>query len=243
MLPAVSWLAPYALLLASFPWLAYAPGALANEKRNAIELTDLARTGSPELHDAITATFEAKDLKEGTAWTGRGHDFFFAIEAGAKPQLIIDDAAGPALQALAGSSLWYAAARIEPVGKLHSFHYLLGGRKFGGKLDVPAFTPLSYLQPGVPSGKLSEKITHVSKIYEGMKSEYWIYVPAQYDPKTPAALMIFQDGGWYTDRDGNNPALNVIDNLIAQKKIPVMICIFINPGEAHVQGFHAEHAL
>ena len=57
-----------------------------------------------------------------------------------------------------------------------------------------------------------------------MKSEYWIYVPAQYDPKTPAALMVFQDGGGYIDRDGNNPVLNVIDNLIAQKKIPVMIC-------------------
>jgi enterochelin esterase family protein len=43
--------------------------------------------------------------------------------------------------------------------------------------------------------------------------------------------MVFQDGGWYIDREGNNPALNVIDNLIAQKKIPVMICVFINPGD------------
>jgi enterochelin esterase-like enzyme len=64
-----------------------------------------------------------------------------------------------------------------------------------------------------------------------MKSEYWIYVPAQYNQDTPAALMVFQDGGWYIDRNGNNPALNVIDNLIAQKKIPVMICVFINPGD------------
>jgi enterochelin esterase family protein len=64
-----------------------------------------------------------------------------------------------------------------------------------------------------------------------MKSEYWIYVPAQYDAKIPAALMVFQDGGGYIDRNGNNPALNVIDNLIAQKKIPVMIGVFINPGD------------
>ena len=35
----------------------------------------------------------------------------------------------------------------------------------------------------------------------------------------------------YTDRNGNNPTLNVIDNLIAQKKIPVIICVFINPGD------------
>ena len=35
----------------------------------------------------------------------------------------------------------------------------------------------------------------------------------------------------YIHRDGNNPALNVVDNLIAQKKIPVMICVFIDPGD------------
>jgi len=56
-----------------------------------------------------------------------------------------------------------------------------------------AFGPFPYLQPGVPSGTLSPAITHTSKIYDGMRSEYWIYVPAQYDPKTPAALMVFQD--------------------------------------------------
>ena len=43
--------------------------------------------------------------------------------------------------------------------------------------------------------------------------------------------MVFQDGQWYLDRNGNNLALNVIDNLIAQKKIPVMIAVFINPGD------------
>jgi enterochelin esterase family protein len=43
--------------------------------------------------------------------------------------------------------------------------------------------------------------------------------------------MVFQDGGGYIHRDGNNPALNVIDNLMAAKRIPVMICVFINPGD------------
>ena len=38
-------------------------------------------------------------------------------------------------------------------------------------------------------------------------------------------------GESYLDRDGKNPALNVIDNLIAQKKIPVIVCVFINPGD------------
>jgi hypothetical protein len=38
--------------------------------------------------------------------------------------------------------------------------------------------------------------------------------------------MVFQHGGGYIYRDGNNPALNVIDNLIARKKVPIMICVF-----------------
>ncbi len=205
--------------------------AIAAEKMTAPQLIDLAKSNSAGLRDAIVASFDAKDLKEGTAWASHGPDFFFAIEAKSKLALVIDDGSGRQMQNLAGSDLWYSSARIEPVGTLHSFYYLVNGTKFGGRMDVPAFTPLSYRQPGIPSGTLSAKIVHTSKIYDGMKSEYWIYVPAQYDSKVPTALMVFQDGGGYIDRDGNKPALNVLDNLIAQKKIPVMIAVFINPGD------------
>jgi len=203
----------------------------AMEKSNAAQLIELAQSNRPGLRDAITASLDAKDLRDGTAWMGRGPDFFFAAEAPSKPALVIDGASGPQMQNLTGSDLWYAPARVEPVGRLHSFYYLINGAKFGGRLDLPAFSPSSYQQSGVPSGTVSPKIVHTSKIYHGMRSEYWIYVPAQYDPQTPAALMVFQDGESYLDRDGKNPALNVIDNLIAKKKIPVMICVFINPGD------------
>ena len=205
--------------------------AFAADKLSATKLIDLAKSKGTALRDAITVSFADKDLKEGTAWAGHGPDFFFVTEAAARPSLFIDGAAGPPMQKVADSNLWYAAAHVEPVGRLHAFYYQVNGAKFGGRLDMPVFGPLSYLQPGIPSGTLSEKLIHTSKIYDGLQSEYWIYVPAQYDPKTPAALMVFQDGGGYINRDGNNPTLNVIDNLIAQKKIPVMICVFINPGD------------
>ena len=220
-------------LAARLAFLSFAlvASAFATEKSTAPQLIELAKSNSAGLRDAITATFDAKDLKEGTAWVGRGPDFFFAAESPSQPSLIIDGAPGPQVRQIAGSDLWYAPARIEQVSRLHAFYYLINGTKFGGRLDLPAFGPSSYLQPGVPSGTLSPKIAHTSKIYDGMKSEYWVYVPAQYKQDTPAALMVFQDGGWYIDRDGNNPALSVIDNLIAQKKIPVMICVFINPGD------------
>ncbi len=205
--------------------------AFAAEKLTAPQLAELAKSNTAALGPAIAATFDSKDLKEGTAWAGRGSDFFFATEAASKPELFIDDASGPIMQPLTGTDIWYTPARIGDLGKPHAFHYVVNGVNFGGRLDVPAFGPLSYIEPGVPTGTLSGPLAHKSRIYDDMKSEYWIYVPAQYNANVPAALMVFQDGGGYIKRDGNNPALNVIDNLIAQKKIPVMICVFINPGD------------
>jgi len=205
--------------------------AVAANKMTAPQLADLARSNPGELISAISSTFDAKELKNGTAWTGLGPDFFFATESNTQPSLFIDGSPGPAMRQFPGTLLWYVAAKIPQVGRLHSFYYLVDGIKFGGRLDVPAFDELSYQQPGVPAGVLSDKIIHTSKIYDGMKSEYWTYVPAQYNAKVPAALMVFQDGGGYILRDGSRPALNVIDNLIAQKKIPVVIAVFINPGD------------
>ena len=200
------------------------------KKPTAVELITMAKAQDGKLPTAIAAAFDVKALKGGTAEVGRGGDFFFAIDSEQQPTLRIDGANQAAMQRVSGANTWYAVAHVEPVGVLHTFDYLVDGKAFGGSPNLAALGPLSYLQPGVPSGTLSEKIVHTSKIYDGMKSNYWIYVPAQYDPKTPAALMVFQDGEWYTDRDGENPALNVIDNLIAEKKIPVMIFVFVQPG-------------
>src|SRR5579863_6953393 len=80
--------------------------AVAAEKFNATQLVAMAKASDPKLRDAITATFEGKELKEGTAWTGRGADFFFAVETAAKPELVIDDASGPSMQQITGSALW-----------------------------------------------------------------------------------------------------------------------------------------
>jgi len=211
------------MFLASNCWAA--------EKYSVQQLTEMGNLHSPALQQAITSTFDPKQMKEGTAWIGAGPEFFFAIQATSRPLLVIDESPGPDMWRISGSNLWYANAHIEPTGRLHSFHYMLEGACFGGSLDLPVYGPLSYLQPGVFSGTLSTKITYTSKIYEGMKSEYWVYVPAQYDPKIPAALMVFQDGSSYTNRNGDIPILDAIDNLIAQKKIPVMICVFIDPGD------------
>src|SRR5580704_2284186 len=189
--------------------LLFAISTFAAEKSTATQLIELAKSHSPALKEAIANTLDVKELKDGIAWIGHGPDFFFAVETSAKPTLVIDGNPGPQMQSLSGTNLWYGAAHIEPVGSLHSFSYLVNSAKFGGRLDLPAFTPLSYQQPGIPSGTLSPKLLHTSKIYDGMKSEYWNYVLAQYDPKTPAALLVVQDGEDYIDREGKNKTLNV----------------------------------
>src|SRR5690242_9673997 len=51
--------------------------------------------------------------------------------------------------------------------------------------------PDSLPQEGVPKGKLLGPSTLPSEVFPGTQHAYWVYVPAQYDPKQPAALMVF----------------------------------------------------
>ena len=83
--------------------------------------------------------------------------------------------------------------------------------------------------PSTPKGKI-EKSEWKSNIFPGTVREMLIYVPAQYDGKTPAAVMIFQDGSSYANEKGQFRATIVFDNLIHKKEMPVTIGVFLNPG-------------
>jgi enterochelin esterase-like enzyme len=88
--------------------------------------------------------------------------------------------------------------------------------------------PDSQRKDGVPKGTVT-KHEWQSKLYNNFR-EYYIYVPAQYDATKPAALMVFQDGHSYVNDSGDFRVPIVYDNLIHQKKLPVTICLFVNPG-------------
>jgi enterochelin esterase-like enzyme len=90
--------------------------------------------------------------------------------------------------------------------------------------------PDSLEQDGVPKGQIRGPFILPSEVYPGTTHTYWVYVPAQYDPATPASLMIFNDGQAFMAPDGDVRAQNVMDNLIYRREIPVMIGVFINPG-------------
>jgi enterochelin esterase-like enzyme len=97
--------------------------------------------------------------------------------------------------------------------------------------DDYAFGPDSFPHEGVPKGKVTQFKWDDSKIFEGTSRNCWVYVPDQYDSKTPACVMVFQDGSGYVDdkRDFRVPV--VFDNLIHRKEMPVTVGIFINPGD------------
>ena len=89
--------------------------------------------------------------------------------------------------------------------------------------------PDSQIQEGVPRGKVTKQ-TWKSQIFAGTVRDYFVYVPAPYDPAKPACVMVFQDGESYVKEDGDFRAPIVFDNLIHRGQMPVTIGIFINPG-------------
>ena len=90
--------------------------------------------------------------------------------------------------------------------------------------------PDSITQGGVPKGRIDGPFVIPSDVWPGTQHTYWVYVPAQYDPAKPAALMVFNDGQAYMHPDADLRAHNVMDNLIYRREIPVMIGVFLNPG-------------
>jgi enterochelin esterase family protein len=89
--------------------------------------------------------------------------------------------------------------------------------------------PDSERHEGVPQGTVTQH-KWTSHVFPGTVRDYWVYVPRQYDAKTPACLMVFQDGGGYQNEKGQFRVPIVLDNLIHRHEVPVIIGIFINPG-------------
>jgi enterochelin esterase-like enzyme len=81
----------------------------------------------------------------------------------------------------------------------------------------------------VPEGNITKYQLADSVAYPGTARDYWVYVPKQYDAAKQAGLMIFQDGGLYLF--DMMQANIVLDNLIHKNEMPIVIAVFINPGD------------
>lgn len=208
--------------------MAYAVIAAAADTPSYQEVRKAVDGKSPQLGALLVAAVGEEAFKKGQAVVADGGAFIFGVESATPPQLVVDEDP-PVRMTKSGGNLWTYKATLQ-TSRTHNFSYIIDGKPFGGRMDVPAFGPYSYEKPGVPKGKLSEKMVHTSKIYPGMKSDWWIWAPAQYDPAKPAAVMIWQDGEVLVNRELPSRAQIVFDNLTHEKKIPVIIHVLISPG-------------
>jgi enterochelin esterase-like enzyme len=125
-----------------------------------------------------------------------------------------------------GETTLYAGVATLAHGTAMSWHYEVGDRRAGGgQLEAYETHPDSRERAGVPKGALKQMPAWESRIFAGTTRDWWVYVPAQYKPETPAAVMVFQDGSGYKDF-----VPTVFDNLIARGDMPATVGIFIQPG-------------
>ena len=123
-----------------------------------------------------------------------------------------------------------------------------------------ADAPEATADPMVPQGDVREFIMYSedSKIYPGIvrvanmqrdargnyvvpasglsapgryERHVYVYIPRQYVPGSPAPFMVVQDGHSYVKR-----MANILDNLIAGKRLPPMVVVFADSGGSDAQG-------
>jgi len=95
-------------------------------------------------------------------------------------------------------------------------------QKIQGELGGPRL-PESSNNPANPQGDFMQGVVN-SAVYPGTSINFQVWVPAQYDPAKPACFMLVMDG------IGGQEA--VVNNLMAEKAMPVTILIGISPGMA-----------
>jgi enterochelin esterase family protein len=149
------------------------------------------------------------------------------LPAGAPPPRVVSDAVHFAMPlAKVGSGSLYTGVATLSHGTAFSWHFEAGDRRLGGgQLEVYDTHPDSREKPGVPKGTLKQMPPWQSTIFSGTRRDWWVYVPAQYSPGSPAAVMVFQDGASYREY-----VPTVFDNLIAAGDMPVTVGIFLQPG-------------
>jgi enterochelin esterase family protein len=206
--------------------LAFVCAASAQEHPLA-QLIDRARQGpeAPGLAELITKTLTPKGNT--AVW---GQDYLFVVESPAPASVSIDQQAPVPMAKVGSSNLWMKLQKMR-TGVTHAYQFYADGKPLANRSDVPGYNPDSYPKPGVPKGKLSEKHTITSKIYDGMKADYWFYASPGVDPNVPAPLMLWQDGqGLITGDLSKLRLFTVTENLVAQRLIPPMVHVMIAPG-------------
>jgi enterochelin esterase-like enzyme len=185
------------------------------------------------LAERIRASFPpGTDLKDGKHLPLiEGDAVAFVLEAPAEPTPRItgqvNHSRGVDMIKIGDTGLW---ARVEQIDRdtKFSFNYMAGGQTIGGQtVQMPDWKdPVDAQErPGMTYGEYKE-LKFRSQIFDNNRTG-WIYVPAAYKADgPPASLLVCQDGDSYKrEKIGI-----VVDNLIADKAMPVTILVLLNPG-------------
>ncbi|MES2738240.1 MAG: alpha/beta hydrolase-fold protein [Verrucomicrobiota bacterium] len=124
---------------------------------------------------------------------------------------------------------------VQKMENFQEFGYRIevdGMARVGGTVHLEhyEYTADSEKQPGVPEGRLEKFEWPQSQVFPETVRDVTVYVPQQYQAGSEACLMVWQDGSRHVDPGGSMRASTVFDNLIHQKKMPVTIGVFIDPG-------------
>jgi iron(III)-enterobactin esterase len=95
--------------------------------------------------------------------------------------------------------------------------------------DSRIYPGITKVPPGGLPNYMPPDLTNVSIYPKPYTRTVTVYIPAQYVPGTPAPVIVTQDGP-----EGLLPA--VLDNLIAERRVPAMVAVMIQNGGGDAQG-------
>jgi enterochelin esterase family protein len=188
------------------------------------ELIEIARKGpaSAEMKGRVAKLAAPTQV---TIW---GQDYLF-VATSPNPVTVSIDLQPQTPLAQIDATHWMLLTKMR-TGVLHQYQFYSAGKPLGNRGDAVGYNPDSYPKSGVPHGKLSDQHVITSKIYDGMKANYWVYASAGVDPSVPAALMVWQDGQNLIREFTGIRLITVTDNLVAQGLLPPIVHVMIQPG-------------
>lgn len=103
------------------------------------------------------------------------------------------------------------------------------------------YGPDSVPRAGIAPGVVEELRIDDSARFPGTSRRIWIHQPAGHSPSMESAAMVFNDGWWYLDPEGDVRGAVVLDNLAASAGLPPMIGVFVDPGVIDIDGVPTKH--
>ena len=166
-----------------------------------------------------------------------GTSLIFSQDAASAPNAAPTNVPGGARRGGGNRGAPLSAADQAEIARLDAFPAWTPGAGDGCYFVGPAYAPAPEQTPkeGVPKGRVESFTLNAadSKYYPdtGLRGatptrRVTVYIPSQYVPGTPAPLIVSADA--YGAR--NNQLPNILDNMIADHRLPAIVAVMIANG-------------